>query len=61
MLENEITKKKKTVEKRKNQASPIEPCKPELNSQICNLLNSRPRLNPKSQHPKNQKLEDEVN
>jgi hypothetical protein len=32
MLENEIAKKKKTVEKRKNQASPIEPCKPELNS-----------------------------
>jgi hypothetical protein len=31
MLENEIAKKK-TVEKRKNQASPIEPCKPELNS-----------------------------
>jgi hypothetical protein len=55
-----LQKKKKTVEK-KNQASPIEPCKPELNSQTCNLLNSRPRLNLKSQHPKNQKLEDEVN
>jgi hypothetical protein len=27
-----LQKKKKTVEKRKNQASPIEPCKPELNS-----------------------------
>jgi len=52
---------KKNIEKRKNQRSLIEPCKHELNSQIYNLLNSRPRLNPESQHLKNQKLEDEVN
>jgi hypothetical protein len=33
---------------KKNQESPKEPCKTELNSQICNLLNFQPRLNPEA-------------
>jgi hypothetical protein len=47
--------KKKTL--KKNQANPSEPCKPGLNSQIRNPLNSWLGVNLGTQHLKNQMLE----
>ena len=46
MLEDE----NKSLEKKKNQASLDEPLRHGSISQTCNLLNSRPRLNPEAQH-----------
>jgi hypothetical protein len=46
MLEDE----NKNLEKKKNQASLDEPLRHGSISQTCNLLNSRPRLNPEAQH-----------
>jgi hypothetical protein len=47
-------KRKKSLKRgNKNQASLNEPCKPGLNSHICNSLNSRLELNPKAQHLNN--------
>jgi hypothetical protein len=51
MLEDEIAKKK--LKKRKKQASLNKSCKPGLNSQTYNPLNSRSGINPETQHPKN--------
>jgi len=52
MLEDEIVKKKK-LKKRKKQESLNKSCKPGLNSQTYNPLNSRSGINPETQHPKN--------
>jgi hypothetical protein len=52
MLDDE-TKKKSLKRGNKNQASLNKPCKLGLNSQICNLLNSRLELNSKAQHLNN--------
>jgi hypothetical protein len=52
MLEDEIVKKKE-LKKRKKQESLNKSCKPGLNSQTYNPLNSRSGINPEMQHPKN--------